>query len=273
VVAPTKYITNPGAFTELAIYGVGQTLDACAPYYTLGAYVPANYGLNYQVTLRAMDRYGNVRTAAVDTVTLTSTDGTASMPTPAPLINGERVRTLNYTTYGPSTLTATGRRLKGLYDMVVNGMTRTWEGDVDTNWFTNGDWVQNYQPGVQDSVIIPGDRTFYPLLVQNTTTRGITMTAGGSVQPFVNLSSFDLTVAGDVALGNTGTFTGTGRLVLTGTSNTIGGGLTNFDVRNMRITESGRYSVTSNINVTGGRIVVQGGRLRSQGYRVRVRPS
>jgi hypothetical protein len=44
-------------------------------------------------------------------------------------------------------------------------------------------------------------------------------------------------------------------------------------VRNLRITETGRYSTSSNINVTGGRIVVQGGRLRSTGNRVRVRPS
>ena len=133
--------------------------------------------------------------------------------------------------------------------------------------------MQNYHPGVQDSVIIPGDRPFYPVLIQNTTINGVTMTPGGSVQPTINLSSFDFTVSGNVALGNTGTFTGTGRLILTGTSNTVGGGLSNFDVRNLRITESGRYSASSNLNVTGGRIVVQGGRLRSQGFRVRVRPS
>jgi hypothetical protein len=142
---------------------------------------------------------------------------------------------------------------------------------VDTNWFTNGDWAQNYHPGVQDSVIIPGDRPFYPLLIQNTTINGVTMTPGGSVQPFINLSSFDFTVTGSVALGTTGTFTGTGRLILTGTAGTVGGGLSNFDVRNLRVT--GTYSASSNLNVTGGRIVVQGGRLRSQGFRVRVRPS
>jgi hypothetical protein len=99
------------------------------------------------------------------------------------------------------------------------------------------------------------------------------MTPGTTTEPFINLSSFDLTVAGDVDLGTTGTFTGTGRLVLTGTGATVGGGVSNFDVRNMRITETGRYSASSNLNVTGGRIVVQGGRLRSQGFRVRVRPS
>jgi hypothetical protein len=272
--APTTFITNPGWYTNLTIYRPGEIQNACNAYYRAGGPSPANYGLTYTVTLRAQDRYGNVRTVPLDTVTLTSTDGTAVLP-PTSAMGASNVRTLNlvYETYGNSTLTAQGRRNRGTSPVFVNGMTRLWDGDIDTNWFTDGDWTVNYHPSFQDSVTIPGDRPFYPLLIQNTTTAGVTMTSGTTTQPFINLSSFDLTVAGDVALGTTGTFTGTGRLVLTGTSNTVGGGLSNFDVRNMRITESGRYSASSNLNVTGGRIVVQGGRLRSQGYRVRVRPN
>ena len=259
--APTRFINNPGFYTELAVYRSGEALSACGAYFISGTADPAHYGLDYPVTVRAMDRYGNVKTAAADTFSFISSDGTATLPTPAALISGVRTRNINYTTYGASTLTAVGRRLRGTVPVLMNGRTRTWDGDVDTNWFTNGDWLPAYHPGVQDSVIIPGDRPFYPLLVQNTNIRGITMTPGGSVQPFINLSSFDLTVAGDVQLGTTGTFTGTGRLVLTGTSNVIGGGISNFDVRNLRITESGRYSVNSNVNVTGGRIVVQSSKV------------
>jgi hypothetical protein len=271
--SPTRLITNPGAFTELEIYRSGQGIDPCTAYFMSGTAAPANYGMAYPVALRAMDRYGNVRTLVTDTVTLTSTDGTATMPPAAALVAGVRGVNVTYTTYGSSVLRATGRRLRGDTDMFVNGMTRTWTGNTDSNWVTNNDWAQLMQPGVQDSVIIPGDRPNYPLLVQNISTRGITMTPGSTTQPVINLSAFDLTVAGDVALGSTGTFTGTGRLILTGTSNTVGGGLSNFDVRNIRVTDTGRYSASSNINVTGGRIVVQGGRLRSTGFRVRVKPS
>jgi hypothetical protein len=274
VASPTRFITNPGFYTELVVYRKGEAPDPCMPYFTTGTAAPANYGMPYDVIVQSMDRYGNRRNTPADTVTLTSTDGTAVMPAPFALSPGQPgvdTVTLTYTTYGASTLNAAGRRLRGSTAMLMNGMTRTWDGDVDTNWLTNGDWVQNMHPGVQDSVIIPGDRPFYPLLVQNTTTRGLTMTPGASVQPFINLSSFDLTVNGNVALGTTGTFTGTGRLVLGGTAATVGGGLSNFDVRNLRVL--GTYSATSNLNVTGGRIVVQGGRLRSQGFRVRVRPS
>lgn len=272
--SPTKFITNPGFYTELVVFRAGESPDPCSPYFRTGTAAAANYGMPYDVIVQSMDRYGNRRNTPADTVTLTSTDGTAVMPAAFALSPGQPgvdTVTLTYTTYGNSTLNAAGRRLRGSTSMSMIGMTRTWDGDVDTNWFTNGDWVQNMHPGVQDSVIIPGDRPFYPLLVQNTTTRGLTMTPGVSTHPFINLSSFDLTVNGSVALGSTGTFTGTGRLILSGTSASVGGGLSNFDVRNLRVL--GSYSATSNLNVTGGRIVVQGGRLRSHGYRVRVRPS
>jgi hypothetical protein len=272
---PITYITHPGPYTELAVYRPGQALDPCAPYFTTGTAAPANYGMPYEVAVVSMDRYGNPRGTPGDTVTLTSTDGTAVMPAAFALFPGlPAVDTvaLTYTTYGNSTLHATGRRVRGSSPVFMNGMTRTWTGNVDTHWLTNGDWVQLFHPGVQDSVLIPGDRPNYPLLVANTSTGGVTMTAGGSVQPSIDLASFDLTVAGDVELGATGTFAGTGRLVLTGTSATVGGGVANFDVPNLRITETGRYSASSNLNVTGGKIVVQGGRLRNTGQRVRVRP-
>jgi hypothetical protein len=274
--SPTTRINSPGYYTELAVYRPGQAPDPCAPYFAVGAPVPANYGMPYDVVVASMDRYGNVRGAPADTVTLTSTDGTAVMPAEFALVSGVQgvdTVTLTYTAYGNSTLLASGRRMRGATPVFMNGMTRTWDGDVDTGWLTDGDWVQNFHPGAQDSVVIPGDRPNYPLLVANTGTYGLAMTPGTTVQPSIDLGPFDLAVAGDVDLGATGTFAGTGRLILTGAGNTVGGGISNFDVRNLRITESGRYSASSNLNVTGGRIVVQGGRLRSQGFRVRVRPS
>ena len=262
----------PGAYTELPIYRPNEALHACNPYYINGTASVANYGMAYPVTMRAMDRYGN-QLAQADTITLTSTDGTATMPAaPSSLLaTGERTLNVTYTTYGNSTLRSIGRRIRGSAPIFVNGMTRTWDGDANTLWLTNVNWHNNVHPGSQDTVVIPGDKPRYPLLVANTAVPGVTMVDGGAVQPFINLSSFDFTISGDLAMGNNGTFTGTGRVVLTGNSNTFGGGISNVDMRNLRIT--GRYTATSNVNVTGGRIVVQGGRLRAEGKRIRVRPS
>jgi hypothetical protein len=269
--APETTITEPASYTRLAIFRPGETLDPCAANFTTGDPLVAHYGMPYPVVVRSMDRYGNVNALTADTTTLASSDGTATMPLAAGLLAGAATQIANYTTYGNSTLFARGRRLQGETTVFVNGMTRTWSGNVNTLWAENNNWVELMTTGVQDSVIIPGDRPNYPVLVQNQTIAGITMTDGAAVHPSINLSSFDLTVNGSVQLGNNGHFLGTGRLLLGGTASTIGGGLSNFDVRNLRVL--GTYSATSNINVTGGRIVVQGGRLRSAGFRVRVRPS
>jgi hypothetical protein len=269
--AATSTITEPASYTRLAIFRPGETLDPCGANFTAGEAEVAHFGMPYAVVVRSMDRYGNVNAMTADTTVLTSTDGTATMPAAAGLVAGAATQIPRYTTYGTSTLFARGRRLQGQTTVLVNGMTRTWTGNVNTLWTENGDWAENMTTGVQDSVIIPGDRPNYPLLVANQAIAGVTMTDGATVHPFVNLGSFDFTVNGKVDLGNNGRILGTGRLILTGTASTFGGGLSNFDVRNLRIT--GTYSAGSNINVTGGRIVVQGGRLRSQGHRVRVRPS
>jgi hypothetical protein len=270
--SPVTLDNAAGAYTELPIYRSGESVSACGAYYVAGAAAPANFGMAYPVTVRALDRYGNIKTSQVDSVTLTSSDGTAVMPAAnTALVSGARTLNVTYTAYGNHTITATGRRLKETYPMFVNGMTRTWGGTTGTQWLTSTNWTNGMYPGSQDSVIVPGDKPNYPLLVANTAVPGITMVDGGSVQPFINLSAFDFTVTGNLAMGNNGTFTGTGRVILAGTSGTFGGGLSNVDMRNLRVT--GSYSTTSNANVTGGRIVVQGGRLRSTGFRIRVRPS
>lgn len=269
--SPTNNNRMPGVYTELPIYRTGESMDPCAAYFTAGTAAVANYGMNYPVTVRAMDRYGNLKTTQPDTVTLSSSDGTAVMPATSGLVGGAKGMSVVFTTYGNSTLFARGRRIRGATPMFVNGMTRTWDGDIDTNWFTNGDWTNGHHPGSQDSVIIPGDRPNYPLFVQNMAAPNVIMVDGGAAQPFINLSSFDFTITGNLLLGNAGTITGTGRVILAGTSGTFGGGLSNVSFRNLRVT--GSYTTTSNVNVTGGRIVVQGGRLRTQGNRIRVRPS
>lgn len=269
--SPVTMITAPGAYSRLAVYRPGETLDGCAANFTGGTALPANFGMPYQVTLRAMDRYGNVRTDAADTVRLASTDGSATMPAATPLASGVGTASPVYMTYGSSTLTATGRRLNGASPVSMMGMTRNWTGNVDTNWFTLGDWAQNFYPGVQDSVTIPGDRPNYPLLAQNITVAGLTLVDGSMVQPFINISSFDLTINNNLEMGNNGQILGTGRVILAGTSGTISGGVSNVSMRNVRVT--GSYTANSNLNVTGGRIVVQGGRLRTTGNRIRVRPS
>jgi hypothetical protein len=271
--SPTRFINANGAYIELAQFYPGESVDACAADFRTGTAARPALTVPFSVVVRAMDRYGNVRTTAVDTVTMTTTDPSAViLSPPTALASGAATLQMTYNSYGGFTNLARGRRRAGLYPVGVSGTTRTWTGNVSNSWTDGNNWspVGSGGPGSQDTASIPGDRPNYPLLVQNTSIGGVTMGTGASVQPTINLSAFDFTLNASMQQGSNGTITGTGRVILAGVGQTVGGGVSNVDYRNMRVT--GTYSASSNLNVTGGRIVVQGGRLRSAGFRVRVRP-
>jgi len=273
--APVSNNRAPGAYSTLLVLRNGETLNSCAAYFRGGSVNPPATNVPYAVTIFAMDRYGNVMTGQVDSVRLGTLPGGPANTTSAvaALSGGGAGANITYSAYGLSQLYAAGKRITGgAVPLNVAGVARFWTaGAGTTDWYTNGNWSPAAVPMSEDSVVIPGDKSFYPVLTQNTTTAGLRMTDGTTLQPSVNVGAFDLTVNGNVDIANLGTFGGSGRLLLGGLAKTVGGGLSNFDVRNLRVT--GTYSATSNLNVTGGRIVVQGGRLRSVGYRVRVRPN
>ncbi|HEX5726378.1 MAG TPA: Ig-like domain-containing protein [Longimicrobiaceae bacterium] len=175
---------------------------------------------------------------------------------------------------GTATLTASstlGRT--GANTMNITGIQRSWTGASDTNWDNGANWnpVGIVPHPTADTAVVPGDLTNYPLFTANEGIGGVIMQDGASVEPFINIGSFDFTLASSIDHGPTGLITGTGRMIFTGSGKTIDGGLTNVDYRNARFTNS--YTINTNLNVTGGRIVVQGGRLRNTSHRIRVRPN
>jgi hypothetical protein len=280
--APVNNNRAAGAYSTIIVLRSGETYNSCAAYFRGGTVTPPATNVPYVVSLYAMDRYGNILAGQADTVKLNTVAGGPANVTSAPAAlsaGGGAGANVTYSAYGSSLLYASGRRITGdTVPLGIGGVLRTWTaGAGTTNWYTGGNWSPAAVPMSQDSVLIPGDKSFYPVLVQNTEVSALRMTDGVTLQPSVNVGAFDLLVSGgvngNVSIGNNGTFGGTGRLILSGIG-VVGGGLSNFDVRNLRIT--GSYSATSNLNVTGGRIVVQGGRLRNSGnggqFRIRVRP-
>jgi hypothetical protein len=271
---PTRTINAPGAYTRLAQYYSGESMDACAANFRTGTPARPTLTVPFPVTVRAMDRYGNLKTTAADTITMTTTDGSAAVLSPATALSGgQATLQVTYNSYGGFTNLARGRRRGGLHPVGVSGAARTWTGAVSTEWENGNNWSPaGGTPGTQDTAIIPGDLPRYPVFDANYTIGGITMTPGASVQPTINISAFDCTLTSSMDHGSTGTITGTGRMRFTGVAKTIGGGVSNVDYRQLRIETGASVSLNSNLNVTGGRIVVQGGRLRSTGLRIRVRP-
>lgn len=203
------------------------------------------------------------------TVTWNMSDPSVASVTSSGLVTGIQTGTTAAQATSPGPL---GGTRSGASTFNITGIKRYWKGAANDNWNDGANWLPvGVVPSSLDTAMIHGDSaTVFPVMAQNNTVGGVTMQPGASV-PSINVSSFDFTVTSSMDHGSTGLILGTGRMIFTGTAKTINGGLTNLDYRNARFL--GSYSLGNNLNVTGGRIVVQGGRLRSSGYRVRVRPN
>jgi hypothetical protein len=255
-------ITAPGAYTHLEIFRPGETLDDCAADFHGGTAGRPGVGVPFSLTVRAMDRYGNVRTDVADTVKVTSS--TASVqPSTLPeftLASGEGAFTVTYLDYGSSVLGAVGRRRHGAIPVGVAGITRTWTGASSTDWNTGGNWEIGSPPAALDSVVIPAGAPRYPVLDLNESIGGVTVADGATL----SLGAFDLTASANVisAVSSGGITSSTGRLNLTGASNTVSGILP-------RIRVTGMYNMVGNVTAVGP-WQVDLGRIQNVGYRLQV---
>ncbi|HEX6040485.1 leishmanolysin-related zinc metalloendopeptidase [Longimicrobium sp.] len=117
--APAGFITRPGAYTRLALYRPGERVSACDADFRAGTAAAPALNTPYPITLRAMDRYGNVLPGAVDTVALSPSGPAATVGAAAPLVTGEAGIPVVYQAVGTSVLTGTGRRTRARRSLVV----------------------------------------------------------------------------------------------------------------------------------------------------------
>ena len=214
----------------------------------------------FNVTVKAVDRYGNVKTGQVDTVHLTQTGPAAAFGSSAALVTGSAGQTVTYSAYGTSTLTAVGKRLTGNLIVPVAGVVRTWTaGAGTTDWNTANNWSPAAVPMSSDSVYVPLSAPLDPVLASNVSILGVTVEDGASI----SLGAFDMTAGGSVTTGFSGGITNTsGRLFLSGIAQTVTGKLPPLRV-------TGTYSLTGNVNaraaiqVDAGRLTVSAVRLQA----------
>ncbi|HEX6367691.1 MAG TPA: leishmanolysin-related zinc metalloendopeptidase [Longimicrobium sp.] len=111
--SPVTYITNPAGYARILMLRPGETASACGADFRAGTPQPAVPGSPYVLTLRAVDRYGNLHTAA-DTVRLARVSGPAATFGPAAaLAGGQATVQATYGGAGNSVLQAAGRRIQG----------------------------------------------------------------------------------------------------------------------------------------------------------------
>lgn len=254
-------INARGSYSRIAIIQPGQSLSSCDADFLTGTSSRPRTNVWYTVQARAMDRYGNIDSAAIDTVRLMATSGPPATMQPASLAlaSGGAVLSVMYSDYGTSTLNAVGRRNSGWKSILVAGVTRTWTaGAGTTDWHTGGNWQGGAVPMHLDSVFIPDAAPLDPALAANVSVQGVTVENGATIA----LGAFNLTAGGNVTTGTSGGITNTvGSLYLAGVAKTVQGVLP-------RVRVTGTYSLTGNVTARAP-LRVELGRLRNQGFRVR----
>jgi hypothetical protein len=252
--------------------------------------IPALDVRNFGIVVR--DRFGRSDTTV--TLTVSTSDPSAAVAGPVTYFSGmgsfiapvfgARAGTVTVTA---SATTSSGETIApGTANADVGGTRRLWRGTVSTDYNDPANWravtagvppsfVSSSSlegvPTSLDTAVVNGDSaTQMPVMAQNNTVGGVIMQPGALV-PSINLSSFDYSLTSSIDHGSTGLILGTGRMIFAG-SGTISGGVSNVDYRNARFTGSYSLSEGTNLNVTGGRLVVQGGSLQNTWNRVRVWP-
>jgi hypothetical protein len=259
--SPVNTLTTAGGYARVLILSPGESVDPdkCAAYFRTGTASRPATNVPFTVTVKAMDRYGNVLTGQADTFRLAETNGVpATVGGSVALASGSASLPVTYTNYGSSILSAVGRRLVGYRPIPVAGVLRTWTAGAGTvDWHTNGNWSPAAVPMQLDSVLVPVAAPLDPVLSANVQIGGVTVEDGASL----NLTAFDMTASANVKAGLTGGVTNsTGRLFLSGIASTVEG-----KVPTLRV--NGTYSLTANVNARAP-ILVDAGRLTASGFRL-----
>lgn len=102
----TYFRTVKRPFTKLQVLMPGETAAPNTPTGKTGTPLEQSVGIPFNVTVNAVDALWN-RVPATDTITITSSDATASLPADAALVNGTRTFSVTFNASGSYTVTAT----------------------------------------------------------------------------------------------------------------------------------------------------------------------
>jgi hypothetical protein len=233
---------NPGPPNKLAYFQ--QPTD-----------VVANATMSPPVQVAVEDQFGNVATNATNTVQLAiaTNPGTGVLSGGGPVgpVNGiVSFTAISIDQAGNGyTLQATASGLSSVTSNpfnVLGAATKTWTGEGSTDWSGSVNWLPVGAPTGSDDVLIPSSATQFPTLTQSSSVRNLTLQSGASIET----AGFPLDVLGNLDAGF-GQITGTGSVLLDGTSTTVQGSLPNVQVGGT-VTVIGLVIVEGDLDIVGG---------------------
>jgi hypothetical protein len=219
--APTRFINNTAAYTRILVLRPGETASGCGANFRSGTPAPATPGAPYTLTLRAVDRYGNLRSMA-DSVRLERLSGpTATFGAAAALSGGIATIQATYDANGNSVLQAYGRRNQGHQQVDVG--TPTVMRNAGNNQSAMAGAVLPTRPAVlvRDGAgnPLPGRAVTFSVstgagtvvdAIVTTDAAGIARVGSWTLGATADLNTLVATVAGSVVTGNPVQFTASG---------------------------------------------------------------
>jgi hypothetical protein len=219
--APTRYITAPAAYTRISLRRPGESNSACGAYFRSGTPAALTPGTAANLTVVAMDRYGNVRTD-VDSIQLERVSGpTATLGARTALVGGEATIPVTYSAYGSSVLRAVGSRIRTEHPIEVGTPSVT---------LNAGSWqaaMAGTAVPAHPSVIVrdpagnpmPGRTVTFSVAsgdgavtggVATTDAAGVATVGGWLLGAAANLNTLTATVSGSGVIGSPVTFSAAG---------------------------------------------------------------
>ena len=250
---PPSVTTTADVFSKLQVLAPGQTAAPGTTTGLAGAVGLQTMGVPFGVTVNAVDAYWNPVTSA-DTVAITSTDNTATLPADAALVAGTKSFGVTFNQRGNFTVTATdtsnGSITNGVSSSINSAAALVWLGDGSANlWDTTS---ANWSNSVNASITTYGNGDV------------ITFNSIGSTTPPVNIvgtnNPLSVTVnsANNYTLGSTtdGKIGGTGTITKSGTGTLT---INNANTYTGRTTVSGGLLKLESANALPGGILSTGG--------------
>ncbi|MFD2874409.1 T9SS type A sorting domain-containing protein [Mucilaginibacter ximonensis] len=226
----TSVTVVAGAYAQLQILLPGETARPGTSDGKSGAANPPARGTAFNITVNAVDAYFNLVNTITDVVTITSSDGGATLPAPTALVSGTKsmsVKIVSTSTSPLPTITATDGSISNTISVPVSvpptAATDYFRTAVSGDWSDASIWESstNGTTGWQNATIVPGTSASgvtilnsYNVTISSTVTAGkITINNGGTltVTSTLNINSGGADVHGTII--NSGTINPTGTLV------------------------------------------------------------
>jgi autotransporter-associated beta strand protein len=263
---PPSVTTIEDAFSKLQVLAPGETAAPGTDTGKVGIAASHVLGTPFNVTVNAVDQYWNLISAAPgDTIAITCTDNTATLPADAALAAGTQIFPITLNQRGSFTITATNTSnaliANGVSTPIASAVSLVWKGDGSVNlWNTNNalNWT-NLAFGV--TYYANGDSVAFDDAGSTTPAVNIVGTVAPMSVTLASANNYTFVSTNGGGIGGTAVLskTGSGTLTLS-TSNSYTGG-SSFSDGMVILSNASALPASGTLAITNSMLVLAAGNV------------